>query len=779
MSNAPRISRPSTPIPIRPPHADHLPAIPRPLTSFFGRDQERSDLAALIDDHRAPLVTLIGPAGVGKTRLALRVAEDLQPRRQVVAFVSLAPVTDPARVVPAIGETLGIRDPAIERIADRLRGAPALLMLDNLEQIPGVAQVVADLLAGCPQLTILATSRTVLNVSGEHVYPVRPFATTASTPDDLASTPSVRLFVDRAQAADASFVPDQLAIDAVIRICQELDGLPLAIELAAGQVRTLTPPAILARLDRRLDVLTHGPNDHPARHRSLDQAIRWSYDLLSAEEQQIVRRLAVFSGGFDEAAAAHVGLGGASPALPVLARLIDASLLVRTVQADGESRFAMLATIREFCLRELDVYGETQATRQAHANYVLAQTAAAEYQLISDGSAAWVRRLASDHANLRDAVDWSLATGQPEPVLALAGTLLSMAYAQGEPAEAGEWLERAIAMAGPDPTPAISDALFVASALAQVQGAIDRSSVLATRALDVARAANYPFGEGRALLGLGIGAEWLNDLDHAEQSYRAAHAVMRTIDPSDRLAHWRVLPTANLADIALVRGAYREAIALGDQAVREWRAAAYLWGIAQALGTVAAARCQVGDLEGARRDYQETLDLWIACADGRGIAGTIAGIAAVAMRLGQTDRALCLAAAAWSLRTRLGIEFVAHHLYAEQVRTEIFHRSASSEQVRAALTAGERLSYEEAIDAARAVLGLPIVTSRRAVSSNLSPREREVLICIGEGMHDREIASHLSISPRTVQTHVVGILNKLGARSRAEAVAIAIRNGLL
>jgi non-specific serine/threonine protein kinase len=334
-------------------------------------------------------------------------------------------------------------------------------------------------------------------------------------------------------------------------------------------------------------------------------------------------------------------------------------------------------------------------------------------------------------------------------------------------------------MAGDEPTRALCDARFAASALAQVQGAFDRSVEHATASLEIARAAEYHFGEGRALLGLGISAEWERDLDLAAQRYDAARARMQILDSSARLAHWRVLPVANLADIALIRGNYPIAIELGDEAVAAWREAGYLWGTAQALGTVAAARCELGDLAEARVAYRETLDLWVACADGRGIAGTIAGIAALAARAGDPIAAATLLGAAWNLRSTLGIEFVAHHLYAVRVWETVIGQASADPHRAAAVSAGERMTLDEAIAAAEAALAPPTGRARRPSPLQLSVREREVLACVVDGMHDREIAEQLSISPRTVQSHVLSILNKLGAHSRAEAVAIAIRHDLL
>lgn len=778
MTDAPRPFRQVTPIQLHPTPERQPAPLPRPLTSFIGRAQEQRELTALITREDLQLVTLVGPAGVGKTRLAVQTATDLQSRFAVVGFASLASVAAPELIVPTAGKALGIREPTPGRIADQLAGLPTLLVLDNLEQVPDAANVLALLLETCVSLIVLATSRAVLHVSGEHVVPVQPFVVeTSDAGDRLAESPAIQLFAARACAADPTFVLNPDTIEPIARICQQLDGLPLAIELAAGQARMLTPQAILNRLDQRFALLAHGPADQPERQRSLERAIRWSYDLLTPHQQRALRALGVFTGGFSEDAASHVALNGESP-LPVLSALIDASLVLRSAHPDGEPRFALLESIRAFCLLELQAHDEESAVREAHAAYYLNLAAGAEPRLIVIGSATWVHRLAIEHGNLRDAVEWSLSHRAPNPVLALGGTMLSMAFAQGEPEESRAWLERALTLVDPAPDAQLCDAHFAASALAQVQGDFACAVDHATRSLEIARAANYPFGEGRALLGLGISAEWDHDLDLAEQRYRDAQSIMQTLDTATRRSHWLVLPLANLADIALIRKRYREAIELGSEAVDAWREAGYLWGIAQAMGTVAAARCELGDIAGARRDYRETLELWVSCADGRGIAGTIAGIAAIAHHTGDPLTAASLLKRAWGIREQLELDFLAHHLYAEQVRATVLSATGSSPAWRDP-TIPEKRTIDEAVAEAMAVLDQATPLRRGNPRLTLSPREREVLAYVIEGLHDREIADRLCISPRTVQSHVLAILNKLGARSRAEAVAIALRSNLL
>jgi DNA-binding CsgD family transcriptional regulator len=373
-------------------------------------------------------------------------------------------------------------------------------------------------------------------------------------------------------------------------------------------------------------------------------------------------------------------------------------------------------------------------------------------------------------------VVWALSHGRAEAVLRLAGTILSFAYARGEPAEGLEWLESALAIGGEAPPVVRADALFTASAMAQVLGDFARSVAYSDEGLALARASGYLFGEARALVGLGITAEWQGELDRAATFYGDSLALMREIGEPERLPHWTVLPLANLGDVALLRGDTGQAIAFAGEAVERWRKVGYLWGIAQALGTVAGAMSERGDQTRAALLYGETLTHWLACYDGRGIAGTIAGIAGVARARGQLERAARLLGAAWGLGESLGVRFLAHHLYAERVLTAVKSR-LDGPTFAAAWQAGHELGLDEAVAEARTALAMP--AGQVAPEDGLTPREREVLRLLAAGHPDREIADALSISPRTVQTHVASLFAKLNAGTRAEAAAIAVRRGLV
>ncbi len=366
--------------------------VPTPLTSLIGREREIAAVGALLCDKGGQLVTLVGPGGVGKTRLALRVAAEVADNfPDGVTFVSLAPISDPHAVGSTIAQALSMRGAGngslMDRLSAHLSDRRLLLVLDNFEQVSEAAPLVAELLGVCPNLNILATSRGSLRVSGERQYQVPPLALDpprqTSSAGQPAESEAIRLFVERAQAVNPDFVLTPGSAMAAGEICRRLDGLPLAIELAGAGVKMLQPEAMLMRLDRRLPLLTGGPRDMPARQQTLRAAIAWGYDLLSPMEQALFRWLAVFVGGCPLTGAEAVVAAGIEPGLDVLegvASLIDRSLL-RQETTDGEPRFGMLETVREYGLEQLAASGEEDSARRAHAVYYLDLATMAEPEL--------------------------------------------------------------------------------------------------------------------------------------------------------------------------------------------------------------------------------------------------------------------------------------------------------------------------------------------------------------------------------------------------------------
>src|SRR5215218_4955405 len=445
-------------------------SLPTPLTRLIGRETELAALRAVLCDEEVRLVTLVGPGGVGKTRLAIAaVASIAAAFADGVVFVPLAAVSDPALVLSAIAQALDIREtlerPLPEALMAALRDRHLLLVLDNFEHVLATAAELAQLLEACPAVTALVTSRAPLRLRGERRVPTPPLTLPAPSDSpaiaDLAGYEAIALFIERAQSDQHEFTLNPGNADVVVEICRRLDGLPLAIELAAAWMRMLPPPELLRRLETRLPLLHGGASDQPGRLQSMRTAIAWSYDLLSEDEAFLFRHLAVSLGGFTiEAAewlwdAGHTSAANTSPVsgvdpLDVLTGLIDKSLIQPAQSGGATPRFTMLETVREFGLEQLAERGEEAATRANHAAYYLALAERTAPMLRGSGGPAAFVALEREHANLRTALTWFEAHGEAETFLRLAAALGFFWNMTGHWSEGNAWLARALAA---DPRP--------------------------------------------------------------------------------------------------------------------------------------------------------------------------------------------------------------------------------------------------------------------------------------------------------------------------------------
>ncbi|HLX57787.1 MAG TPA: tetratricopeptide repeat protein, partial [Ktedonobacteraceae bacterium] len=555
--------------------------LPMQHTPFLGREQELAAVGQLLLREDVRLVTLTGPGGTGKTRLGVQVAAELSDLfTDGVYFVSLASISDPALVVPTIAETLGMREvggrPLRDRLAEELQRKQMVLLLDNFEQVVSAAVQVVDLLSPCPRLKVLVTSREALHVRVEREFTVPPF----SLPDlnhfpDLAAlshNAAVALFISRAQAVKPEFQVTSANSRALVEICARLDGLPLAIELAAARMKLFSPQALLARLSQRLAVLTSGARDAPVRQQTLRNTIAWSYNLLDPAEQQLFRILSVFVGGCIlqavEAVCSALDVGNAArQVIDSVASLIDKSLLQQTEQEGEESRLGMLETIREYGLESLAASGEMEATRQAHAVYYVALAEKAEPELGGPQQAVWLERLEQELDNLRAALRWSLERGaaghSSEIALRLAGALRRFWEVRGHWSEGWSFLERALALSKGGTVPVQLKALKAAAHVAYARGDNDRAEVLAAECLARCRELGDATGVALSLRMLGGVARRRYNFEAAIPLTEESLALFREVGDKEGIA-WAL---NNLAGLLSMRSEYARAVELAEESL--------------------------------------------------------------------------------------------------------------------------------------------------------------------------------------------------------------------
>jgi predicted ATPase/serine/threonine protein kinase len=677
--------------------------LPVQRTAFIGREHEATALRQLLCRVDVQLITLTGPGGIGKTRLALRVAAEAAAEFPGgVCFVPLSAVSDPDLIHSTIGQALGIRETASQSPQESLKefvsglDRPMLLLLDNFEHLVSAAPVITQLLTIGPKLKVAVTSQAPLHVYGEHEFPVPPLALPdlKSLPplEVLSRLPAVALFVERAQAIKREFALTRENAPAVAAICARLDGLPLAIELAAARIKLLSPSAMLARLESRLNLLTGGARDLPTRQQTLRSTVDWSYGLLNAAEQTLFRRLSVFNGGCTLEGAEAVCDTKSDLGLDILdgmASMVDKSLAQQVEQVDAETRFFMLSTIREYALERLAESNDESATRRAHAAYYLVLAEEGAEDVVAHPE--WLDRFEVEHDNFRTALDYLIRTGDAEWGLRLGAALFRFWETREHLTEGRDAIARLLALEGTAARPKLrARLLFAAAVLAGEQGDYSSARQLFEESLETCLDLNDNRGVAVALNALAISARDRGELSVASMLFEQCLAIWKDLGDSADIA--RAL--SNLANVTKLQGDYARASSLYDECLMMFRKAGDRagvawtlnyqgdvarekadpvaarsfceqslaafrelrdgWGIASALSDLASLSCDQGNNAEARRLYGESIHTFQEVGHKRGIARALECLAVSAAAQSNAERSLHLAGAAAALRQRLG-----------------------------------------------------------------------------------------------------------------------------
>jgi predicted ATPase/DNA-binding SARP family transcriptional activator/DNA-binding CsgD family transcriptional regulator len=803
--------------------------LPVPRTSFVGREHEVVQIGRLLS--MTGLLTLVGAGGSGKTRLALEAARELVGAYpDGVWLVELAPLSEEALVPQAVAEALGVREqpgnPLASTLADALKGKEMLLVLDNCEHlVETCARLAQKLLTSCPRLKILATSREALNIAEETTWLVPPL----SLPDplehptvgELEGYASARLFVERTRRRRTGFAPGPQNVDAIADICRRLDGIPLAIELAAARVGSLSVQQISERLEDSLDLLAGG-REVTERHRTLRATMDWSYELLDRPERELFGRLAVFAGSWTLEAAEAVGEGSglgegsSTPSvLDVLGRLVDKSLVLAESSENGWTRYRLLEPVRQYAREKLNESGETPETRRRHAGFYLSLVEKAEPELTGPRQAAWLDRLEAEFGNLRAALGWSLEEeGDRRQGLRLAGAMWRFFYTRGYYGEGREWLEGTLARSEGSPAdlrakaltgagvlaflqceyeraatlleesltlyrdledrPGVASALQTLGSIARERGHYARAVAFHEESLALQRDSGNDEGVARALVGLGFAAWLQEDYERAWTLCTRALALYRGLENTEGIA-WSLV---NLGAVAQHRDDHERATRLLNESLTLSREAGYTEGVAWSLHELGLVAFRRGDAGGATVSLKESLRVHYDLGDRWRTASVLEGLAASACSQAAFERAAFLFGAADSLRETIGTPVPLCERPDRDRNLEGARARLDKAAWETAWYEGRAMPLGEAIDYALA--GEPGAPPAKAPAETRSPvltrRQREISVLISRGLTSRQIAARLALSEHTVNTHVARILSKLDLRSRAQLVAWLAQN---
>lgn len=778
--------------------------LPAHLPSIVDRKEDLTAISSLLLSGEVRLLTLTGPGGVGKTRLAVEAGQHLASCfTDGVVFVDLSPIRDPDRVIDALARSLAVEPgpgtgSTLQRLEAALKDRAMLLILDNPEQVLPAAPALAELLAAAPDVTLLVTSREPLHLRWEQLYHVEPLAVPdlghLPSVEELAQVPSVELFLRRASMLNPDFRLTEGNALAVAELVVHLDGLPLAIKLAASRTPFLSPQMLLERLNQRLSLFRWEAQDLPARQHTLGAAIAWSYDHLAPKEQVLFSSLGVFAGRFSLEAVEAIAAGTISENTDVLeglSSLVDKSLVQREDTGVGEYRFRLLESVREYALERLDEAEATDAVRRLHAYYCVALAERAEPELTGPQQREWFLRIEETRDNLTTAVEWLLDHDEGEAALRLAVALAHFWEVRGYLAEGRRWLEGALA-AAPAAAPAIrARALTWLGAILALgldegspagSGDARCAEDLLNQGMDLARGTGDAVTVARALTFRGVLRLQTGEWDEGKRLLHDARTGWQQAGHD-----WGIVQAlVPLGVMAILQGNDGEAQYCTDEILSRYRNVGDDWGRGVALLLSMSPAATRGDLPRAAAVGQEMLTLSVESQCRRLLYLAAAGTAWLARTEDDLTRQAQLVGAAGSMDEAAGlVNSVVGRLYLAPTR-EVLECRMRPEDLDAALKTGRSLAFPQVAALIGAVLenvgrqASPSATGPERQRTGLfSGREYEVLQLVAEGLSNKQIAKALFIAETTVRYHLTSVFNKLGVDTRAHAISVAMQRGLL